>query len=328
MPGARASALAIAGGLAVVYVVWGSTYTGIAVALETMPPLLLAGARFLVAGALLYGLVAWLARDAVVRPTRRHWLAATLTGGPLLLVGNGGVVWAQQTVPSGVAALVIATVALWIVVLDRVVFGRRLTRLAAVGIVIGFAGVALLVDPSGAGAADPVGAAILALAALGWATGSLLARGAALPERPLVGAAMQMLAGGTVLTLVGIASGDLADVHPSGFSLRSLAGFAFLVVFGSIVAFTAYGWLLRTTRTSLVATYAYVNPVVAVLLGWAVLGETVTARTLVAGGIIVASVALIVSAPRPQAPEPARSSPRARARSAARSRAAAVIRGR
>jgi drug/metabolite transporter (DMT)-like permease len=294
----RAPTLAVAGGLAIVYVLWGSTYLGIALAIETMPPMLMAATRFLVAGAVLYLIARLTSARRTSRPTRGEWLAAGLTGIPMLAGGNGGVVWAQQTVPSGIAALMIASVALWIVILDRAFFGRRLGWPAIVGLVAGFGGVALLVNPSTDGGVDPTGATILVVAALSWAVGSLLSRGGGLPSNLLVAASMQMFVGGIALAVFGIAIGELGDVHPSQFSWRSLVGLAFLIVFGSIVAFSAYGWLLRNARTSLVATYAYVNPVVAVWLGWLFLGEEVSARTLFAGGVIVGSVALIVSSRR------------------------------
>jgi drug/metabolite transporter (DMT)-like permease len=299
---AGTSPLAVAGALGIVYVVWGSTYTAIVYALESMPPLLLAGSRFLAGGAILFAALAL--TGALSRPTRRHWGAALLTGAPLLAVGNGGVVWAQQRVPSGVAALLIASVPLWIALFDRLVFGRRLTTPAIFGLALGFAGIAILVDVGGSGGVDPVGAAVLVLAALGWATGTLLARGAPLPPRPLQAAAMQMLAGGTVLMLAATVSGELGEATMP--SARSLAGWAYLVVFGSIVAFTAYGWLLRVAPTGLVATYAFVNPVVAVILGWTLLGEEIGERELVAGGVIVAGVALIVrGTTRAAQPDPA-----------------------
>ena len=288
-PGTRP--LAVAGALAIVYVVWGSTYTGIAYGLETLPPLLLAGTRFLAAGAILYVFVR-LSAAAATRPTRRHWAAAALTGTPLLVLGNGGVVWAQQRVPSGVAALLVATVPLWIAGLDRLVFGKRLDRRSLLGLGLGFVGIATLVD-IGTGGVDAIGALVLVLAALGWASGTLLARGADLPPQPLLAASMQMLAGGTILTVAAVATGELGDL--GAVSGQSFAGWAYLVVFGSIVAFSAYGWLLRVAPTGLVATYAFVNPVVAVLLGWLMLGESVGPRELVAGTIIVAAVALIVT---------------------------------
>jgi len=325
----RGRALAIASALAVVYVVWGSTYIGIAITLESLPPLLSAAARFLVAGAILYPIASRLGDRAGDRPGRRQWLAALITGAPLLAVGNGGVVWAQQTVPAGIAALVIATVPLWIALLDRLLFGNRLSRLALGGLALGFGGVALLVAPGSGGDVDTAGALVLVLCAFSWASGSLLARGAALPSRPLVAASMQMLAGGGVLVVAGVATGELGDVRLDAFSGRSLLALGYLVVFGSIVAFSSYGWLLRNARTSLVATYAYVNPVVALLLAAVVLGEGVTARMLVAGAIILAAVALVVSArPAPgPGPEPREATQRAPAGRLDRWRAAAATRG-
>jgi drug/metabolite transporter (DMT)-like permease len=282
-------------------------------------------ARFLLAGAILYA-VARRVERSTPRPDARQWGFALLTGTLLLSIGNGGVSWAQQSVPSGVAALVIASIPLWVVLLDRVFFGARLTRRAVLGVAVGFAGVAILVNPGG-GSIDPAGAAVLVFAAVGWASGTVLSRGQALTVPPLVGAWMQMLAGGAVLFVAGALTGELGDVHLGDVSARSLGGFLYLVVFGSLIAFSAYTWLLRNVRTSLVATYAYVNPVVAVTLGWAVLGESVGPRLLLAGGIVVASVALIVSA-RPASPARAGSTAPARLRSAGRSGAAWATRGR
>jgi drug/metabolite transporter (DMT)-like permease len=320
--------LAVAGALGVVYVVWGSTYLGIALTIETMPPLLAASARFLLAGALLYGVASRLGDRSVDRPGRREWLWAFLTGVPLLTLANGSVGLGQQTVDSGIASLIIASVPLWIALLDRLVFGRRLSRQAIVGIAVGFGGVALLIGPTGGAGIDRVGALLLVGASISWAVGSLLARSAVLPQRPLVGVAMQMLAGGSVLALEGALFGELGEVHPGEISGRSLAGLVFLVLFGSILAFSCYVWLLRSTRTSLVATYAYVNPVVAVLLGWAVLDESIGLRTVVAGGIILAAVALIVSARSEPAPASRGSTAPGRLRSAGRWSAAWATRGR
>ena len=265
-------ALGVAAALATVYVVWGSTYLGIALAIETLPPLLMAATRFLVAGALLYLVARRFDAADAVRPDRRQWLAAAVTGTFLLAVGNGGVTWAQQTVPSGVAALVIASIPLWIAVLGRLLFGERLSRLATAGVVVGFVGVALLVNPAGGGDVDPVGGLLLVLAAVGWSVGTLLSRGTRLTVSPLVGAGMQMLAGGAVLLVAGVAAVEVADVRLAEASARSVGALLYLVLFGSVLAFSAYVWLLRNAATSLVATYAYVNPVVAVFLGWLVLG--------------------------------------------------------
>jgi drug/metabolite transporter (DMT)-like permease len=322
----RRRVAAVVAALAVVYVVWGSTYLGIAVAIETLPPLLMAGVRFVVAGLALYVAARAVGTGRGVRPDRSQWGAAAVTGILMLGIGNGGVSWAEQTVPSGVAAVVIASIPLWVVVLDRVFFGSRLPWLAAAGVAVGFAGVAVLVDPSAPDRIDPAGALALLVAALCWATGTLLSRGQRLTVPPLVGAGMQMLCGGVGLLVAGVVAGELGQVHAP--SWRSAVALAYLIVFGSLLAFSAYVWLLRNTRTSLVATYAYVNPLVAVLLGWAVLDEAVTARTLVAGGVILGAVALIVSAPPVPAAASARPSLPARLRSAGRSRAAAAIRGR
>lgn len=320
--------LAVVGALAVVYVVWGSTYLGIALTIETMPPLLAASARFLLAGALLYAVASRFGDRKGDRPGRRQWLWAFATGVPLLTLANGSVGLGQETVDSGVASLIIASVPLWIAVLDRVFFGRRLSRQAIVGIAVGFGGVALLIGPTGGGGIDASGALLLVFASVSWAVGSLLARGAVLPQRPLVGVAMQMLAGGAVLAVEGALFGELGEVHPGEISGRSLAGFTFLVLFGSILAFSCYVWLLRSTRTSLVATYAYVNPVVAVLLGWAVLDESIGMRTLFAGGIILAAVALIVSARSEPVPATRESTGRGLRRTAGRWSAALATRGR
>ena len=284
--------------LAIVYVVWGSTYLGIDLAVRTIPPFLMAAVRFLVAGALLY---AWAIRrgDRTDRPTARHWLSALLIAAPMLTVGNAAVGWAEQTLDSGTASLIIASVPLWMALLDRVFYAQRLARVVVAGLVIGFGGVGLLVAPGGASGAGSRAAFVLVFSSLAWAIGSLYSRHAQLPRRPLVGAAMQMLAGGAMLTVVGIVSGEVGRVHPAQISGESWLGLAYLVVAGSLLGFSAYMWLLRSAPTSLVGTYAYVNPVIAVLLGTILLGEPLTWRTLVGGAIIVASVALIVRAPRP-----------------------------
>jgi drug/metabolite transporter (DMT)-like permease len=282
--------------LALVYVVWGSTYLGIDLAVRTIPPFPMAAARFLVAGALLY---VWATRrgDRGDRPTARHWLSAFLIAVPMLAIGNAAVGWAEQTIDTGTASLIIASVPLWMALLDRVFYARRLARTILLGLAVGFGGVALLVAPGGSGSAGGR-AIVLVFSSLAWAVGSLYSRHAPLPRRPLVGAAMQMLAGGMTLTVVSAVSGELGTVHPASISLESWLGLAYLVGAGSLLGFTAYMWLLRAAPTSLVGTYAYVNPVVAVLLGTVVLGEPLTWRTLVGGAIIVASVALIIRAPK------------------------------
>ncbi|MFA9429952.1 EamA family transporter [Egicoccus sp. AB-alg2] len=290
--------------LVAVYVLWGSTYLGIKVAIETLPPFTMAGVRFLLAGTLLYPLAR--RRPAAARPTRRQWAAAAGVGVLLLVGGNGLVTFAEQTIPSGIAALLVATVPLWMVALDRLTGGGRLRWQVVAGLVLGSAGVLLLVRPweGVGGEIDAVGAGIVLIGSLSWAIGSLRARTAPLPPEPLQGTAMQMLVAGVVLLLLGAATGEPADVRVGEVSAASLAALAWLVGAGSIVAFSAYGYALRTLPTATVATYAYVNPIVAVALGWAILGERLSGQTLLAGAVIAVAVVLIVTfRTRPAAPK-------------------------
>jgi drug/metabolite transporter (DMT)-like permease len=285
----------IAIALGIVYVVWGSTYFAIAVADRTLPPLLMLAVRFALAGGILFAWSAWRGEVAAARPGRREWTAAAIVGGLLLFVDTGGVAWAEQRVASGLTALLIATVPLFTAVLDRTFFGVRLSLGALAGIATGLFGVALLVGQSAH--IDPVGAAVILGAGLAWAVGSAYARVAPLPKAPFLSAAMQMLCGAALLAVAGAAMGEVGRVHPAALSAGSLAAFGFLVVFGSIVAFTAYGWLLRSGAPSVVvSTYAYVNPGVAVLLGWLFAGEAVGGRELAAGAVILASVGMLVLA--------------------------------
>ncbi|HEU4865593.1 MAG TPA: EamA family transporter [Actinomycetota bacterium] len=284
------------GPLLTVYLIWGTTYLGIRVVNETMPPLLSAGFRFVVAGAVLY---AWAIRRGDRqgdRPTLIQWRSALIVGALLLVGGNGGVVWAERTVPSGIVALIIALVPLWMALFDRIIVRRPLGARTVVGLVLGFAGTALLVGQGvDAGSFDLRGAMFAVGASIAWATGSLYSRNAPLPKRPFVGNGMQQLLGGALLLLIGTLIGELGDIHPKEFSTASLLALGYLIVFGSLIAFTSYLWLLRNARTTLVATYAYVTPVVAVFLGWLILDEPVTLRTIVAAAVIVVAVALIVS---------------------------------
>jgi drug/metabolite transporter (DMT)-like permease len=275
--------------LATIYVVWGSTYLAIRVMVETVPPLLGAGARFLVAGALMLALLALFGRD--IRPTRRQLGGAALVG--LLLPGANAVVSvAEVDVPSNLAALLIASVPLILIVVRRVT-GDGVARASYLGVVIGFAGVALLLlagqRPDGA---TLLGMLLCVLAALMWASGSFAGSRIELPRDVLVSTAWQMLLGGLAITAAGVAAGERVG-HVSG---DSAWGFAFLVFVGSMIAYTAYAWLLRNVRVSKVATYAYVNPAVAIVLGWLVLDETITALTLIGAAVIIGSVALVVRA--------------------------------
>jgi drug/metabolite transporter (DMT)-like permease len=293
----------LAAALGIVYVVWGSTYLAIAVADRTLPPFLMLSVRFLVAGALLYWWSSRRGEVAAERPGPRQWRAAAIVGGLLLVVDTGGVAWAELRVSSGMTALILSSVPLFMAVLDRACFGVRLPLGGVAGLVIGLVGVGLLVGASGH--VDALGVAVLLGASFAWAAGSTYARVAALPRRPFLAASMQMLCAGAMLAVVGIGRGELGHVHLSAVSHASLAAVLFLIVFGSLIAFTAYGWLLKNASTRLLSTYAYVNPAVAVLLGWAFVGEHVGGREIAAGLVILSSVGLLAFARHPRRePEP------------------------
>jgi drug/metabolite transporter (DMT)-like permease len=293
--------------LATIYIVWGSTFLAIAVAVRDLPPFLSMALRHLVAGALLFAWV-WYRRGGHLQLGRREWGAAFIFGGALFLVGHGGLAWAQQDVPSGVAALLVGTIPLWFAILARVAFGERLGRRALVGLVLGFAGLALLVDPSGEAGAKPIGVLVIAFSAFAWAAGSLWSRRLPLPQDTLLAAAMGMLAGGALLAVVSGLGGELDDAR---FTADALTAIGYMVVVGSLIGFSAYVWLLKVAPASTVSTYAYVNPVIAVILGWAFNDEVITGRTLLAGAAIVVGVALMVSRRVEKEPEVALSSARA-----------------
>ena len=284
---------AVLAAFAALYVIWGSTYLGIRFAIETMPPFTMAGVRFVAAGAILY---AWSRARGAVPATRPQWRTAVVVGACLLLGGNGGVTWAEQYVPSGVAALIVASTPMWMVLLDAVRL-RAWPRPAVIaGLALGLVGIWLLVGPSDLGSdpVDPVGALAVGAAAFFWAVGSIYQRGAPKAEATLLNVGMQMLAGGALLLLAGVVLGErlvLADV-----SAKSAGALAYLVFFGAIVGYSAYVWLLKVSTPAKASTYAYVNPIVAVLLGWALADEPLGPRVLSASVAVVAAVALITTA--------------------------------
>jgi drug/metabolite transporter (DMT)-like permease len=299
----RRPLVAAAVALAAVYLIWGSTYLGISVAVRSLPPLLMLSLRFLTAGGILY---AWSVRRGDRdgdRPGRREWRTAFIVGGLLLFVESGAVAWAEHRhLDTGLAALICATIPLWIVGFDGVLEGRRLAAGELGGLGLGLAGVAALLGPSVAGLDLPAVFAVL-VGTLAWAGGSLYARRAPRPRRTHVGTGMEMIAAGLLLAVAGVAGGELRDVRPEHLGLATWGAMAYLIVFGTL-AYTAYGWLLRNVSTTVASTYGYVNPIVAVLLGWLVLGEPLTIATLLSGAMIVGAVALIITVPKRREPEP------------------------
>ena len=297
---------------AAIYVIWGSTYLAIRVGVESFPPLLLAGSRHLIFGLLFYPLLRW---KTGIRPTLAHWRTAIVTGVLLLFIGNGGVCVAEQTVPSGVTALLVATVSLWMVLVDWLRPGgtRPVVRVVA-GLLMGFGGLALLVGPKnlgGSGRVNPTGVAILLVASLAWACGSLYSKHGALPSSPLLGASMQSLCGGIALWIVGFFSGEVRSLHLAAVSMRSWIALGYLVAFGSMMGFTAYVYILKKSSATRVATYAFVNPVVALFLGWLLASESITLRTMLAAAVILAAVLLVITAPHREAVHPATAVPEA-----------------
>jgi drug/metabolite transporter (DMT)-like permease len=285
-----------------VYVIWGSTYLAIRYAIETMPPFAMASVRFLIAGGLL---VAWARLRGAPWPRRAEIKGASLVWLLLLTGGNGLVVWGQQWVPSGLASVLVGTVAFWIVVIDwRFFSGRRPSPRVWLGVFAGLAGIAILAGGRGivdGGAPALLGALTIVLAALSWAIGSLVARTAAMPAAPRMANGVQMLAGSVGLAVMGVATGDWGQIDIAQVSLVSWLAMLYLIIFGAIVAYGAYLYLVRVATPARVATYAYVNPVVALLLGWAVAGEPIGPRTLVGAAIVLASVMLISLSRKPRA---------------------------
>jgi len=280
---------------AIVYVIWGSTYIAIRFAEETMPPLLMGGSRFMIAGTILC-FVAFIKRDA--RPSFRELRSAAIVGTLLLACGNGFVIIAERVVPSALAALLISITPLWMILVDWLrPHGVRPTLVSTIGVIIGFGGVALLIIPhiQSLPPLDVLSFLVIPFGALNWAIGSVYARQTKMPKSPLFMNGIEMFAGGAVLLGAGTATSEWPSVHLSAISLHSLGAWLFLIIFGSIVGFSAYTYILKNSPLAIASTYAYVNPVVAVFLGWSLAGETITSLTLIAAAIIIGAVIIITT---------------------------------
>jgi drug/metabolite transporter (DMT)-like permease len=291
---------------AAVYTIWGSTYLAIRVGVETLPPFLMAGARFLLAGSIM---TVWARSRGAEWPTRRQWRSTLVVGFLLLVGGNGALTWAEQEVPSGLASLLVATVPLWMVLLDWArPGGVRPNSGVFAGLALGLVGLAVLVGPelteglapgSGPGP-SAVGIGAILLGSFSWAAGSIYSRGAEMPKAPLLGIGLEMLNAGVLLMVISLVLGEVGRLDIAEVSTRSLLAYLYLVFIGALVGYTAYIYLLGHTTAAKVSTYAYVNPVVAVFLGWLLLNEAVTLRTLAGAAIIVVAVALITLARAPK----------------------------
>ncbi len=293
---ANSSGLKLLAAFIAVYIIWGSTYLAISFAVQTVPPFLMAGARFLVAGLILY---LWARLRGVRRPTAINWRASLIVGGLLLLGGNGVVSWAEQSVPSSLAALLISTVPLWMALIEWLrPGGTRPTWPVAAGILLGFVGVGVLFGPtllSGGSSVDILATAAVLVASFAWAAGSLYSRQAPLAASAPLNNGMEMLAGGALLLILGLATGETSHLHLDQISLKSGLALLYLIIFGSLIAFSAYIFMLKAAPVALVSTYAYVNPVVAVFLGITLNNEPLSRTTLLAAGIILVAVIVITT---------------------------------
>jgi drug/metabolite transporter (DMT)-like permease len=307
----------VAAALGGLYFIWGSTFVAVMIGIRSIPPLALTSLRYGIAGALV---LVWARRkEGPLRPSGRQLLDAALVGFGLLVVGTGTIAWAEQRIPSGLAALLVATVPLWTVLLERTVHGVRVGLTTMLGLVAGLIGVALLLQ--GGRAVNLVAAGAVIVASLGWAGASLYARRTTLVARPLTSAGLQMVTAAGLLSVASGASGELGRIRPEGISVASAGAFVYLVVVGSIVGYLSFTWLNGNAPPTLVSTYAYVNPAVAILLGWLLLGEAIGGRTVLSGAAILSSVVLIVTARSARARASVLRFP-ARVREAAFSRAA------
>lgn len=299
-PNTRPSRERVVLAFAAIYIIWGSTYLAIRIGVETIPPFFLAGVRFTIAGTALY---LWMRGHGVASPTKAQWRAATIVGALLFLGSNGALTWAELRVPSGMASLLVSTVPLWMVFITHTQHkarhhGARLGKRVIAGLAVGLAGVGLLIGPNdvlGHGGVDRIGAVALLLGSLAWTLGSIYSPKVGLPRSTMMAAAMEMICGGVLLLLFGLVTREFSGFKFAAISTRSTLGLLYLITFGSLAGFTSYNWLLTHSTPARVSTYAYVNPVVAVFLGWAIAGERVTIRTLSAAALVVAAVALIIT---------------------------------
>jgi len=294
------SLVVLVAAFAAVYIFWGSTYLAIKYAIETLPPFLMAGMRFTIAGAILFA-IARFSKDYET-PKAAHWKTSFIVGTLLLLFGNGGVVFAEKYISSSLAALLVATEPFWVVLLSWLWLGKARPNLKVVGgLILGFIGVYLLIggqpvqDANADGSMQLFAAIAIVLSAMCWATGSIYGLRSPVPKSAILTAGMQMLAGGLVLLVVSLVSGEMFRFDIAQVSNNSIFGLIYLIIFGSLIGYTAYSWLLKNAQPAMVATYAYVNPVIAVFLGWLIASESFTSQMLVGAGIIVGSVVLITS---------------------------------
>ena len=294
MTGPR-SGIAVA--LGVVWIVWGSTYVAMRVGVRALPPLTMTGARFAVAGLVLSGWCWWQRRrhpEGAWRPASpREWRASAIVGLLLPAAGTGGATWAEQKLPAGTAALLLASIPVWLLLASHTAGIERITRRAAVGLLLGLAGVTVLVNPFSGGGPDLAASVVALGGALCWGCGSAYAKRAPHPDQPLLGSSMQLICAGAALCVAGTASGELSRIHASALTSQSALALGYLIVFGSLIAYSSYEWLVRHAPSQLTGTYAFINPVVAVLLGWLLLGEHISDRTLLATATIVTSVILM-----------------------------------
>ncbi|MDP2303313.1 MAG: EamA family transporter [Ignavibacteria bacterium] len=290
----RSSTLKLILAFAAVYIIWGSTYLGIRIAIESIPPFLMAGTRFVIAGSILYIIARIKSNEKL---TLIHWRSGLIIGGLLLLGGNGGVVWAEQFVPSGLTALLVSTVPIWIIIMNWMLpNGEKITLKTVIGVFLGFIGLFLLVNPhdlTKSGGVDLIGAGVLLFATFTWAIGSIYSNHAVLPKSKIMTVAIEMISGGILLLIFSFITGDVSKFSIEEVSTRSVLSLIYLIIFGSIIAFTAYMWLLGAAGPSKATTYAYVNPVVALLLGWFFVDEIITMEIVIAMVIILSAVALI-----------------------------------